>query len=178
VAGKARKGKVRRDQRKRITFFFWDKQLHKVIRINRPANLVDAWSFEEGKRVSILYSDFRTKAKPAMRGTEAAAILRMSKRSLYKAWQEGNINAPVKSYPIGNPESDRYIRWWGEHNIMEAHEYFLTIHFGRPRKDGTINPRQTLPSRAELRARLNNEITFYVQSDEGEFVPVWEPPKF
>lgn len=161
-----------------MTYFFWDKQLHKVLRINRPANLVDAWNFDENKRVSILYSDYRMHAGPAFRGTAAAAMLRMTKRNLNKAWQEGNINPPAKSFPLGEPDSERYIRWWGEHHITEAHEYFLTVHMGRPRKDGEVIPRQTLPSRAELKAQLTNGTVLYVQGEDGQFTPLWEPPKF
>lgn len=175
---KARAGKTKRTRRRYLTFFFWDKQLHKVLRINRPANLVDAWNFPEKKRVSILYSDFRLHAQRAYTGTEAARLLNMTKRNLYKAWQDGNINAPVKSYPIHNPTSDRYIRWWGEHNIMEAHDFFMTVHYGRPRHDGIIVPRQTLPTKAEIKAKISNSATLYVQTDEGAFVPLWDPPKF
>ena len=158
--------------------FYWNKQLHRVLRINRPANLVDAWNFPEHKRVSLLLTDYRLHAKPAFLGSEVAKIFGMTKRSLDRAWQEGNINEPDKDYPLSDPNSDRYKRWWGEHHIWEAHEYFMNVHIGRPRLDGEITPRQNLPSAAELKAKLGGGPVVYVKDSNGNFQPLWEPPKF
>lgn len=35
-------------------FFFWQGKLHKVLRVNRPMNLVDAYRFEDSRTVTLL----------------------------------------------------------------------------------------------------------------------------
>jgi hypothetical protein len=179
MANKARGSKKSSTQRRKLTHFFWDKRLHKVLRINRPANLVDAWCYEDHKRVAILLSDFRVKAKKAIQSGEAARLMGCSTRTLLRAVQSGSIHVPQRSYGIGyKTEHFRTKVWWGEHNLLELHEYLMTVHVGRPRLDGRITPSQKLPTRAEIIAKMNNQTTLYVQSDDGIYVPVYDPPKF
>ena len=175
MANTTRDATRRAFERKYLRHFFWNGQLHKVLHVNRPANLVDAWNYAEDKRVTLLYSDYRIHAKAAVRSGRAAQILNMTKRSLLKSWAEGHIEPPP-IVPLAN--SDRYMRLWGEEHIMAAHDYFLSLHRGRPRKDGYVRPSKSLPSKAEVRALLNNTTVFYVKDSDGEFIPVWEPPKF
>ena len=174
----ARAKKKSRTKYRRLTYFFWDQRLHKVIRINRPANLVDAWDYEARKRVSLLYSDFRIKAKKAVSTGEAARIMHCSPKTIFRILDMKAIHPPSSSYPLHNPDSDRFKQWWGEHNLLELHDYLMTVHVGRPRKDGLITPSQRYPTRAEIIAKMNDTNTMYIKSDEGTFVPVYDPPKF
>lgn len=175
---KTRKKSSRRSNAQ-LTYFFWEGQLHRVLKVVRPANLVDAWNFPEHKRVSMLYSDYRMKAKPAFRNGEAAKILNLSTRTLFKLWDEGHIHRPPTSYFL--EENDNPIKewlWWAEENLMEAHDYMMTVHRGAPRKDGEVTVWKDLPSKAEIRARINHNETLYIKGSNGEFVPLFEPPKF
>jgi hypothetical protein len=48
-----------------------------------------------------------------------------------------------------------------------------TIHSGRPRADGRINPRKDVPNEKELRSLIGKDIMLYTQNKDGEFIPVW-----
>lgn len=177
----ARRYSTKTVKNKRLTgkFFFIDEKLYRVIRTNAPANLIEAWDYEAIERVNLLYSDYRTKAKRAVTTKVAADIMNVSKRTLIRAYVGGHIREPVQSYPIGNQSPNTYeTRWWGVHNLLEAHEYFMTVHRGRPRHDGVIVPNQNLPTRAEIIAKMQNETVFYVKGEGDRFIPVYEPPKF
>jgi hypothetical protein len=90
----------------------------------------------------------------------------------------GQIRHPERAYPFDNPNTDRGYAFWSEDNLMELHDYLMTVHVGHPRKDGEITPNQKLPTKAEISARMNNTKTLYIQTDDGTFVPLYEPPKF
>jgi hypothetical protein len=49
----------------------------------------------------------------------------------------------------------------------------LTVHIGRPRKDGRVTPGR-MPSKAELRALMRHDTMTYVKNADGEFTPVWK----
>lgn len=165
-ARKARTGK----------FFFIDHRLYRIIRTNVPANLMEAWSYEDQKSVTMLYSDFRSLSKKAVTTKRAADILGISKKTLQKAYLKGNIDEPPVSNAIGS-NSDFNYHWWGLEHILAAHDYFLSVHQGRPRKDGGIQPNQNLSTRAEIIARMTDQVILY--SKEGDrFVPAYNPPKF
>lgn len=170
--------KVSRTKYRKLTYFFWDQRLHKVIRISRSNNLVAAWDYEARKRVSFLYSDYRVKAKRAVSLGEAAKIMHCSARTIQNALIAQAIREPAKRYPIENPDSIRFWYMWGEHNLLELHDYFMTLHRGRPRKDGLITPSQHYATKAEIIAKMNFANTLYIKSDDGAFVPVYDPPKF
>ena len=178
MATKSRTSKKRRSKRSTLRYFFWDGRLHKVIRINRPANLVDAWCYADHKRVTILYSDYRTKAKPAITTGKACQIMRLTRRTFLKILTEGHIHPPERSYPFDKQDKELGYSFWSEENLMELHDYLMTVHIGRPRKDGLITPSQRIPTKAEIRAQINGEQTLYIKSEDGAFVPLFEPPKF
>ena len=57
------------------------------------------------------------------------------------------------------------------------HDFFKTVHRGRPRKDGMITPGD-MPSRAEIEAMMKQENILYVKNNDGEFIPVWKQPEW
>lgn len=147
-----------------------------VLRINRPANLVEAWCFSDRKGVNLLYTDYRNNAKLAVRTGQAGKIMHRSARAMKGYCLNGVIHLPEISYGLdGEFKPGR--RWWGEHNLMELHDYLMTIGYGHPRKDGKITPYK-LPSKAEIRAAFNNSTILYVKGKDGEFVPLFEQPKW
>lgn len=160
-------------------YFIINKRLHRILRINRPANLVEAWCFKDEQKVTMLYSEYRMKAEKCLRTKDAAKVLNVSRRTLVSALQSGAIHEPERMKPFGNmSENTKQTHYWTLENILEAHEYMLTVHVGRPRKDGEITPNQRLPTRAEVIARMNNEVVLYTLGDDGVFDPIYEPPKF
>lgn len=157
--------------------FYWNGKLHLLLFTNRPANLVDAWNYSERKRVSILYADYRSNSKPAVQMGVAAKIMNLSARSLREYIAREVIRPPEKSYTLdGEFSAGRW--WWGEHNLMELHDFLLTVHHGHVRRDGRITPSQKLPSKAQIRAAFNNNTILYVKGKSGEFVPLFEQPRW
>lgn len=157
-------------------YFFIDRRLHKVLRVNAPANLMEAWSFEEDCKVTLLYTDYRKLAKKAITTEKAAQILNVSKRTLTRAIAGGHIKEPKRSHPLKETSTMRYL-WWGLEDILAVHEYLLTKHYGRPRHDGGITPNQNLPTRAEIIAKMTDQMVLYAK--EGDrFVPTYLPPQF
>lgn len=172
---------LKRKQRKSgKAYFFIDKRLHRVLKRNIPANLVEAWSFEDHAVVKFLYTDFQKKCVPAYRTKEVADMLNVSTRTLKRMLAGDNVRLPVKSYPIGNQTASEHnsAYWWGLWNILEAHEYLLTVHYGRPRKDGEITPNQRMPNRAEVIARAERQVVLFSKEDAQTYVPQYRPPQF
>lgn len=157
-------------------YFFIDRRLYRVLRTNSPANLMEAWSFEDDAPVTMLYTDFRRLAKKAITTKRAADILNISKRTLTRAYMGGHIPVPPQSYSLNGAENMNY-HWWGLEDILVAHDYFMSVHRGRPRNDGAVVPNQHLPTRAEIIARMTDQVILY--SKEGDrFVPTYAPPEF
>lgn len=103
--------------------------------------------------------------------------MNITTRSLQRYVDDGAIKHPQTHYPLENPNSRRFA-FWSEEDLLSLHDYLMTVHYGRPRKDGIVVPNQRLPTKAEIRAKMNNSHTLYIQSDDGTFVPLYEPPKF
>jgi hypothetical protein len=92
--------------------------------------------------------------------------------------ESGAIHEPSRSYPLDKTIPRKGKSFWGEHNLLEMHDYLMTVHVGRPRKDGLITPSQRYATRAEIIAKMNGSNTLYIQGDDGQFIPVYDPPKF
>lgn len=147
-------------------YFFWNDRLHRVIRIHRPANLVDAWSYDEGKSVSILYSDFRRKAGRAVTTTEAAEIMHCSRMTIWRAIDDGGIHPPQYGHILdGSPERPR--PWWGEKDLLALQQY-LAERRGK----------QDYATKAEIIAKMTGANILYAKDDQGGYIPVYDPPKF
>ena len=172
-------------QRKNPKYFFWDGRLHKVLRINRPANLVDAWCFIERRSINLLFTDYRNRAKIAVQTGTAAQIMRVDIRTMKMYIINELIHHPEVSYALdgkfgvaeGTAWNESKVKWWwGEHNLMELHDYLMTTRRGFPRNDGGPTPLQKTPTKAEIRAAFNNSTILYVKANSGEYVPVFQQP--
>lgn len=176
MANSKRTSKNRR--RPPLKYFYWEGLLYRILRTNKPANLVDAWCYRDHKRVSLLHSDYRMNAKPALTTSQAAKLLNISKRNIQEVLKAQHIRPPQKGYPLENPNARVGYYYWSEENIMELYDYLMTVHIGRPRNDGVSTPNQRLPTKAAISAKLDQKQTLYIQDDDGTFVPLYEPPKF
>jgi hypothetical protein len=168
-------------QEKPRKFFFINKRLHRILKINRPANLVEAWCYDDGCKVTLLYSEYKTKSQKAVSIKEAAAMLNIHKDTIKNAMYSNSIHRPQHSYPIGSMSKDSVratTYWFSLENLLETWEYLMTVHQGRPRYDGEIMPNQRLPTRAELIARFQGEVVLFSRSDAEHYVPLYSPPTF
>ena len=160
-------------QRKRLTYFFVNGELHRSLHVQRAADLIRAWNYPQHKMVGYSYTDVLKNHEKAYSTKDVCYMINRSRQRVEDAILSGKIKKPQKTYNI-NP--DRPGKWesyrWSEEEVYDLHDYFLTVHRGRPRNDGLITP-SGLPSKQELRAMMRQEVTLYIQNEEGKFVPTW-----
>jgi hypothetical protein len=159
-----------------IRYFFLNGQLHKKLIINRAADQITAWCYPLGKRVAYTYSDMKMRYKPAYSTKEVSAMLNRHRVVLERCMARGDFSYPQFTYTI-DEHRNKGAYYWSEENIMEAHAFFLTQHYGRPRKDGIVTPKP-MPTARELRAMIRQEQVMYVKNADGEFVPTWKAQDF
>ncbi len=84
----------------------------------------------------------------------------------------GKIRTPQRIYSLDDVKKPgKY--FFSESDVLDLHDYLLTVHIGRPRKDGKITPRP-MPTRAELRAVMKHDMITYVKTDDDKFSPIWK----
>lgn len=159
-------------KRKKLRYFYLNDQLHKVLSINHPQDICVAWNYPEGKRVGYVWSDLRRRHEKAFSLTEVSKMINRHRVNIEKYILAGEIKAPQRAYTLdGNQTPSKY--WFSEKDVYDLHDYLLTVHIGRPRKDGKITPGR-MPSKAELRAMMRHDVQMYTKTESGEFVPVWK----
>jgi hypothetical protein len=154
--------KKRSRVRKKFLYFFLNNKLHKVIRLSRARDEVVAWCYSDKKRVMYSYLDAEKNMETAYTIKQTGQILGRHKVTIEEYILQGKISIPQKVYPISNPESSWYKFMLSESDIFKLHEYILEAGYTKD-----------LPSKAELRALLKNNIILYTKTDSG-FVPVWK----
>lgn len=155
---------------KPLRYFFYRGDLHKKIHIHRPNDIVIAWNYPKGATERYVYSDVRRNGEQAFSTRQVEQMIGRSQKTIKNAIRDGMIRAPQRTYGL-NEERNGYAYYWSEKDIMELHDYLKTVHFGRPRKDGRVTPKQ-MPTASELRAMIRQGTVFYVKSGD-EFVPTW-----
>lgn len=166
-----RKGKA-----EKILYFYLDDKLYKVLHKNRAEDLIIVWDYEAGKRLAFSLSQVLKNKKSAYTVAQTAKMIGRSVDTIKRHWRAGEIRKPVRTYSLdGQRKPNKY--FFSEDDIRELHEFFKTVHRGRPRKDGYITASK-IPSLAELEALMRNEKVLYAKNEEGEFVPVWKQPEW
>jgi hypothetical protein len=156
-----------------LYFYYGDPpQLHKRLHVDRGADLVTCWNFPEHKTVAYSWSEVRRLSTRAYSTGEVCKLLNRSRLTILRAIYAGNIRTPYRPYTLDERKVQGNHRW-SEKDIMDARDYFSTVHIGFPRKDGRITTRP-IPTKVELRAMLSQGITMYVRTSDGEFVPVFK----
>ena len=169
-------GRKRKNLRKKFRYFFINSELHKILRVSRPEDLVFAWNYKQGKRVAYVLSDSRLHMQRAYSVKEVGEIFDRDYLSILRYINNKNINPPQKTYVIEDPTRlGRY--YFSKDDIYSLHDYLLTVNRGRPRFDGVMN-KTDAPSRRELDAILNNDTVLYVKGADGQFIPMWKQPEW
>lgn len=169
------KEKVKGKRKRRLNYFYLNGKLHKTLYINRTADTVLAWSYPESKRVGYTWSDVQRMHEKAFTTQEVCRMINRAQRTLETALMAGNIPKPQFTYGLSEVRR-KYQFLWCEKDILEAWDYFSTVHRGRPRNDGQVTP-QTMPSRRELMAMIRQDEILYVKQGE-DFRPVWQAKDF
>lgn len=163
----------KRNVKRRLRFFFVDDKLHRVLYVSRPQDLVEAWCFTDKKKVTFVWSHIKRNAGTGWHTSEVADILNRTHLSIERYLIDRVIPLPQMTHSLdGNFTNFKYI--WSETDIIRMHEYLMTVHRGRPRKDGIIRP-SAIPTRVELRALLKKDaVNYYVMNKDGKMVRAWK----
>lgn len=169
-------GNGKRKRYRPLRYLFLNGELHRVLHINRPEDIITLWSYPSAKRVGYTYSDVKRRMEKAFTMSEVAAMIGRHKMTLQRAIDAGDIETPQYTYGLEDPERKIFQYMWHEKDIMALHAVLSTRHNGPPRKDGLITPQKLVTAR-ELRAMIRHNRIFYVKTDDG-FVPTWEAEQF
>jgi len=168
--------KSRRKASEKLRYFYLNGDLHKVLRRSRAEDLLVAWNYRLEKRVAYSLADVNKNKQHAYPISEVVKIIGKHEDTIKLHLYRGNLQHPQRAYALnGNKTPGKY--FWSEDDIRNMHDFFKTVHRGRPRTDGRITP-GNMPSRAELEAMINQESVLYMKNNEGEFVPVWKQPEW
>jgi hypothetical protein len=164
---------VKKPKRKPLNYFFYRGDLHKKVHIHRPNDIIVAWNCRTGTTERYVYSDVRRNGEQAFTTRQVCNFLNRGRLALERAILRGDIRQPQKGKVTTNEKGVYY--YWSEDDIFDAWEYFCTVHYGRPRKDGRVTPK-FLPTASELRAMIRQGTVFYVKVGD-EYVPTWGAEK-
>lgn len=158
--------------KKPLRYFYINGELHRVIRVIRPADLVEAWNYPQGKRAGYVWSDVRKKMERAFTLMQVSKMIGRNRVQIELYILEGKIKAPQRAYSLdGEKKPGKYL--FSESDVLDLHDYLLTVHRGRPRADGRITP-GPMPTKAELRAMMKHDMVTYIKTDDNQFRPIWK----
>lgn len=160
----------------RFRHFYINQQLHKVLRQSRAEDILIAWNYELGKRVAYNLSEIKKSMQHAYPISKVVKIIGKHEDTIKRHLYLGNLRFPKQAYSLnGNKTPGKY--YWSEDDIREMHDFFKTVHRGRPRNDGNVTP-GNMPSRAEIEALMRQENILYIKNSDGTFTPVWKQPEW
>lgn len=158
----------------RLRYFYLNGKLHKTLHINRGLDIMTAWCYPDHERVQYVYTDVRKNYGRAWTTRQVMVLLNRSRERIEIALNNEEIPRPQHTYNLTSKKKYQYL--WSDEDVKNAHNYFASLHHGRPRLDGGITP-WAIPSARELRAHLRNETVLYVKTEDG-FIPTWEAEQF
>ena len=159
-------GRAKRRRKK-----FINGELHEIVHINIPADVVTTFNFSEQKIIRYPYRAIKPLMKKAYMIGEVAEMVNRHKDRIRCAIREGGVPQPQRAGENGK----KYFR---DDEVLNIQYYFANVHFGRPRKDGRITPKRNSVTKEEVDAKLGHREILYVQNDNGEFIPVWRTMDF
>lgn len=160
---------------RRLNYFFLDGDLHKNLFVSRPRDIVIAWNYPKAKKATYHWSDVLKNHQPAFTTKQVAAMMNRNRLQIERAMIAGDIKRPQQTYGL-DEHRNPYQFMWREEDVMEVHDFFLGVHWGRPRKDGEIVPK-AMPTKREIRAIIHDEAILYVKQGET-FMPTWRAKEF
>lgn len=161
---------------KKYKYFYLNNELHGVLERHKADDVIITWNYNQWQRVAYNLSDVNANRRPAYSIKEVASMIGKGVNTIKRHFREGGLPRPMQADAInGIRKPGTY--YFSENDVRMAREYFRNVHWGRPRKDGTVTE-QEMPSKAELEAMMRNETMLYAKNEEGEFIPVWKAPEW
>jgi hypothetical protein len=160
---------IKTAKKRRKTFI--NEQLHQIIHINIPADIITTFNYAQDKIIRYPYRSTKKIMKKAYSIGEAARVIDRHPDRIRFGISNGHIQDGQKSGPNGK-------KYFTEDQIMDMQDYFANIHSGRPRKDGSITAKKNSVTKEEASARLGVRQVLYIQNEKGDFIPVWRSVEF
>jgi hypothetical protein len=156
---------------KRRRKLFINGELHHVIHINVPADVATTWNYRQDKMIRYPYKTMKKHSQKAYLINEVAKMVSRHPERIRIAITDGGIKRPQQSGVHGK-------FYFNENDVLDIQDYFANVHYGRPRKDGSITPLHRTVTKEEVDARLGRRDVLYVQNESGEYIPVWRTVEF
>lgn len=151
--------------------FFINGELHHIIHINIPADIVTAFNYRQDKIFRYPWKATKRSMSRAYSIGEVARIVKRHPDRIRFGISNGDIPEPQKSGKTGK-------RYFMSEEILNIQDHFANVHFGRPRNDGAITPKRNTVTKEEVDARLGHREVLYVKNDDGNFIPIWRTIDF
>jgi hypothetical protein len=169
VSATERYGVFKTPKKRRKVFI--NDELHHLIHINLPADVVTTYNYVQDKILKYPYKAMKKNMKKAYSIGEVAKIINRHPDRIRSAIRDGELPDAQRAGPSGK-------KYWKDDDILNIQDYFANVHFGRPRNDGAITPKRNSVTKEEVDAKLGRRQVLYVQNDDGEFIPVWRTVEF
>ena len=166
--------KSKRKPRNRLTrYFFIDGELCKRIKISARKDTIEVYNYNRRRVTVYVYSYVRKNYRPAYTKEQVAELLMRKKRTITAKLERKEFMPTGAAHRPDDPTFKTTRYWFSEEDILALHDIFVNAHWGRERNDGEVVPKE-IPTRAEVVAKMRDNITLYVQNEEGQFVRLYK----
>jgi len=160
---------VLKTKKRRKTFI--NKELHQVIHINIPADVITTYNFKQEKVFRYPYKATKKVMQKAYSMGEVAKMVNRHPDRIRHGISIGEIPEPQRAGSTGK-------KYFMAEEIINIQDYFANVHFGRPRNDGAITPKRNTVTKEEVDAKLGLREVLYVKNSDGQFIPIWRTADF
>jgi hypothetical protein len=151
-------------------YFFLNNKLYQKIRVVKSENYVVAWSYEDEQRMRFNHSSVLRDATKAYELREVSRLIDKP-QSVILSYMGRNL----VDYPSGRTytkTSKKPGKWmWSQQDVLDLRDAIVAV--APKNKYGEPFPSFQLISKAELLAKMNEDTSYYIKNDKGEFVKVW-----
>lgn len=151
-------------------YFILNDRLYKKIRVVKSEDYVVAWSYYDERRMRFSYSGTRREAKKAFLIKEVSELIEWPMRKLTDYLDRGLIDYPAnRLYAIKTKRPGQWM--WSEDEVLELRDRLYSL--ARKNKYGEPYYGFKLISKADLIAKMTDQVAYYVKGQDGEFRKVW-----
>lgn len=175
----------------RSKFGFLDGHLCRIMDSDPVGNRIMLYRFTDHERIVVALSDWKKKSGEAYTLKELCELINRSyyytRRIVSEEMDGVGVYATYEPDKLDDPNTWR--RWYfSKEDVLKVHQYMADLdprgegyhhkQKGRrnyPRPKNKLVKRHDMPTREQLLAKLNSDEIYYIQNDEGEYVPVFKP---
>lgn len=151
------------------SYWYLDGDLHCVVD-SLPSGQLQVFNYRTEEYKTLFAHVWEHKKEEAYGVTKLGELLNRSPWTIRRWASQGVIPRGDLAYSLA-PSRRPIARFWDKDGVMECWHAASKQYAGRPRKDGT--GKLTVPSKQELRAKLNQDNVVYIKKD-GALIPVWK----